>query len=40
MYFFQFKEHACLLVAWNKGISLAKDKYIVVTNNDTVVPPN
>jgi GT2 family glycosyltransferase len=36
---FRFPEQVDLVVAWNKGIKLAKGDIIAIVNNDTVVPP-
>lgn len=38
--YFRFNKIVSLSKAWNKGIELSEGKYIAVTNNDVVVPPD
>jgi GT2 family glycosyltransferase len=37
---YRFDIQTDLAAAWNKGIALAKGKYIAIANNDIVVPPD
>ncbi|MFH1376033.1 MAG: glycosyltransferase [Candidatus Woesearchaeota archaeon] len=38
--YYRFEKITDLSKAWNKGIELSKGKYVLIANNDTVVPPN
>ena len=38
--YFRFETITSLAKAWNKGIELSQGKFIAVTNNDVVVPPD
>jgi len=38
--YFRFDKIVSLSKAWNKGIGFSEGKYVAVTNNDVVVPPN
>ena len=38
--YFRFDKRVSVSNAWNKGIDLAKGEYLVIANNDTIVPRN